>query len=169
MWFPNKILIYLYSLYDCNIDCYNKYTSSHQIVWHIPYHWMQCLTNCIIFCTEYSVNVLILSNCFPHQNWLIVSNVINKNAIIFKICLKLIMKLNTFYIKKIHLHRAKYTSSGVQNFIECSRLARKLTVNISDFSYASTRSNNLSKLKSYIARLKSTKTSRGFLSLKILL
>ena len=59
------------------------------------------------------------------------------------------------------------TSSDVHIFNECSRYDNQLTVNFSVFSYASTRSNNLSKLKSYIARLNSIESSRVFMGLKL--
>ena len=62
-----------------------------------------------------------------------------------------------------------HNSSGAQNFEGCSKHAGHLTVNLSEVSYASTRRKKLYKLESYITRLKSTETSRGFLSLKILL
>ena len=67
---------------------------------------------------------------------------------------------------KIYFYRAMYTSPGVQIFTECSRCDNKHTVKFSDFSYANTRSNNLSKLKSYLKRFNSIETSLVLVSLK---
>ena len=62
-----------------------------------------------------------------------------------------------------------YIISGVKIFTKCSKYDNQLTRNLSDLSYACTRCNNLSKLKSYLTRLNPTETSRGFLSLTIFL